>query len=851
MRRLLIILFLFATIASVAQAQFARQPENAGLSLENVALGDAVARLSQLYRIDILYADDLLQGQTVTASIASATIEEALAVLLKDRPISFAREGDSQIVLYKKERRNIDVYGWVLDAETGETLPYANIYVPGTGLGTTSNSDGRFRLAQVPADVTTLSADYMGYTARTIALESSNLTPNLLIRLSPSVLQTESVTVKENSSPQIQFDARGSGLALSTGLFRQLPMMSGSDAIQALHFMAGVGSSANATTALNIRGGLPSENLITLDGIALYHTDHAFGVLSTVPTSVIKDIRIHKNAFPARFGGRTSAVVEMSGKTGDFNTASVDVEANLMATQGMLQMPISDWGSMIVSGRHSLDNDVPVRRFNRINQAPPFMDNFVQTMSPQAATAQARPDIRFYDLYSKLSVLPGKNDLLYFTLIKTEDRMENNNTALNGLGSRLWQWSTEGLSANWYRVWNRSWQSKLMLSYSSYSIGQTTDKNDAFRADLPQAVRINNRLDERRLFAGTEYSGWNGHLLSAGFERSQVETDFNEWHPQYEDILEHGIEGISNAVFVEDRWDINERLRLTSSLRATHFDLTDQWYYSPRVSLAFMVNDALSLKSAFGRYHQFVNSFGYEFPNYVGQLSWLVSDGGVLKPSSSDNAMAGFTWETALADVDLELFRKDADGLIEQINTIDTLQSPPILSRLEQRSHTVSGLDLMLRREFGRVGAWLSYSYNDAGVQSNNGNYNLPGLSPQTVKLVSTYSSQNWRFSASWQWAEGRYYSTPQFTRVPDNYIFTSPAQKGGQQLAATQRLDASIDYNFQAGFYKIAIGSSFYNLLDRKNIWYKSFEVSDGELKSKNVFQDGFTPNIFLRLSF
>ena len=46
--------------------------------------------------------------------------------------------------------KNITISGDILDAENGEPIPYANIVILDTNLGTSSDIDGHFILPQVP-----------------------------------------------------------------------------------------------------------------------------------------------------------------------------------------------------------------------------------------------------------------------------------------------------------------------------------------------------------------------------------------------------------------------------------------------------------------------------------------------------------------------------------------------------------------------------------------------------------------------------------------------------------------------------------------------------------------------------
>ena len=73
-----------------------------------------------------------------------------------------------------------------------------------------------------------------------------------------------------------------------------------------------------SSSGLYIRGGQPQENLVLLDGIKVYNVDH-FGFFSAFNANAVKSVDLYKGAFPAKYGGRLSSVIDLTGKVGSFN----------------------------------------------------------------------------------------------------------------------------------------------------------------------------------------------------------------------------------------------------------------------------------------------------------------------------------------------------------------------------------------------------------------------------------------------------------------------------------------------------------------------------------------------------
>ncbi|MEO1438086.1 MAG: carboxypeptidase-like regulatory domain-containing protein, partial [Bacteroidota bacterium] len=72
----------------------------------------------------------------------------------------------------------------IKDAQSGESLPFANVVVAGTTNGATTNVDGWFSIFNVPADTTLLEINYIGYQTQYFRLEPGMDMDQLSIKLS-------------------------------------------------------------------------------------------------------------------------------------------------------------------------------------------------------------------------------------------------------------------------------------------------------------------------------------------------------------------------------------------------------------------------------------------------------------------------------------------------------------------------------------------------------------------------------------------------------------------------------------------------------------------------------------------
>ena len=91
-----------------------------------------------------------------TLQLKNVSVEKALDELLKDTGYTYKITGNSVAIVRKVEDKQVEgptVSGVVTD-KNGEPLVGVTIVIKGTYRGTTTNIDGKYSLAGIPADAT-------------------------------------------------------------------------------------------------------------------------------------------------------------------------------------------------------------------------------------------------------------------------------------------------------------------------------------------------------------------------------------------------------------------------------------------------------------------------------------------------------------------------------------------------------------------------------------------------------------------------------------------------------------------------------------------------------------------------
>ncbi|OZC03810.1 TonB-dependent receptor domain-containing protein [Rubricoccus marinus] len=194
--------------------------------------------------------------------------------------------------------------GRVTDAQTGDTLPGANVVVQGTTLGAATNLDGEFRIIGVPVGTYNVTASFAGY--QELTLEgvdiNSGATREVSFELGGSELGTVEVIYER---PIIQQDAIGVPRVVSGEDLENLPIRS----VAGVTALQGGVVSADNTSTLNIRGGRGEEVAYYVDGVRVT------GLLG-VNQQAIQEQEVLIGTIPARYGDVQSGVISITTKTG-------------------------------------------------------------------------------------------------------------------------------------------------------------------------------------------------------------------------------------------------------------------------------------------------------------------------------------------------------------------------------------------------------------------------------------------------------------------------------------------------------------------------------------------------------
>ncbi len=202
--------------------------------------------------------------------------------------------------------------GRVTDADTGESLLGANVFLIGTGRGDATDIDGRFTVLGVPVGAYDVRISFVGYQTETRAGVEINSGYTREIEVALMVgLEVEAIVV-EYERPLIQKDAIGIPKIVTAEEIVNLPVR-GVNSVAAIQ--PGV-VNVEGRDELHARGGRDQEIAYYIDGVKVI-SDDAFGFGGIgIPQSAIQEQEMLIGNISARYGDAMSGIINITTKAG-------------------------------------------------------------------------------------------------------------------------------------------------------------------------------------------------------------------------------------------------------------------------------------------------------------------------------------------------------------------------------------------------------------------------------------------------------------------------------------------------------------------------------------------------------
>lgn len=853
--------------------------QRVSIRAEDQLLEEALVYLIEQQGVLLSFSQKTLPRKRISLRESDMLLRDLLEVLLQDTGLAYERIG-AQVVIYRKQAEKFTLSGYVEDIRSGERLISATVYDQRSGLGTVSNAYGFFSLT-LPADSIELVVRYLGYEPESLSFRHDRNRP-LLLRLQPALTleEVEVIAPRVESSEELPFSDE-----LTATLRKKLPRLGGeSDILRTAYFMPGVQTGADGIGGLHVRGGDRGQNLVLLDGVPVYDLAHAGGLISLFPDESIKKARLIKGAFPARYGGRLSSVLDIHTKEGSLKSwggmAGISMLTSRLALEGPL---VPDKVSLFGSARWS-HLGLYLRPYSRRQKA---LDENVGQL-----------DYAFFDLQFKINYLVSRKHRLYLSFYRGRDQFTNDNAREDTLRTDLNEeiesflfsqelqerneWGNTLGVLRWNYLVSPRLFSNLSLTFSRLDVLSNTSQEEVLRG-LPDQVLLDNhyrlrnfssRVQDIGLKSDWEWmispdqavrfgSGGTHHEFSPGLLRLAGDSAVEPGSPQDTSGKMRALEW---WLYAEDEfslkggWDFNLGLRYAGwHIRGRTFHVVE-----PRLAVAYRPWAALRLRASVSRMSQFVHLLSNSEVGLPTDL-WV--------PATAETGFQA-SWQTSLGAewMPWKGWMLNLEGYFKRLDPLVALsEGAQASSNWEQNitrgSGRAWGIEWVFSRTAGPVTGWVSYglSYTRRTYERINFGrpYPLRYDRRHDIKLALAYDPKPWiSVSCSWMMNSGLAFNLPvqqfevEYPGLPEPNPILVFGDKNEFRMPWYHRLDLGATMTFgQNKRIRHVLYAGLYNVYNRMNPLYIQLEEQvveeEGKLRTRREFRQVFLLPVLPSLSY
>ena len=680
---------------------------------------------------------------------------------------------------FSQNKNTITVSGLITDAASGETLIGAGATVGKDGAVT--NNFGFYSLS-VPksAGKVEISYSYVGYTTQTISVPALKDTTVNVTLVPGASLQEAVVTAQKESGIE---STKMSAIEVPIAAIKSAPALFGeADVLKTIQMLPGVQGGTEGFSGLYVRGGGPDENLLMLDGIPIYNAEHMLGIFSVFQPEAVKKITLYKGAFPARYGGRISSILDVRTNDGNLYETHGSFGISMISDKLHLEGPL--WKgktSYSISGRgmHTL-------LLTPILKLTGFDGNYF-----------------FYDLDAKLTHRFSDRDRLYFNVYNGLDDFYYKNTDdyTNGmtggavtdsqnLGIR---WGNTVAALRWNHVMSPKLFANTTVAFNRYKMKMGSDL-------VSKEVQPNGTIDNNQY--NFDYrSGMRDWVAKVDFDYTPTpsqqvkfgaEYTFHTFIPETLTTfaqetsggavqLDTTINMKSNAaqigheanLYIEDDIRLGSRVTLNPGLHASLFGTQGKTYWSlePRMSAKVNFTQDWSAKASYSRMSQYVHLLSSSQLSLPIDLWVPITKN--IRPETSNQYSLGLYYDGIPGwEFSLEGYYKSINNVLEYKEGVAFLfDSSGWENKVEVGSGRAMGLELFIEKTMGRTTGWLGYTLakSDRLFPTINHGERFPYRYDRrhNINLVVNHKfNEKFDLSATWNYASGGVTTLPERTIV-------------------------------------------------------------------------------------
>jgi len=787
------------------------------------------------------------------------------------------------------------ISGRVIDKDSQTPLVGVNIIVNNTSYGAATDQNGYYYIENIPVGTYNLTYQMMGYEK----LEKLNIPVNpdritqMNVSLGMQPLLGEDVVVSARAFVKAQ-DAVVSDRNIDyTEMMRDPGGVY--DVQRMMQALPAVVSGSDQENEIIVRGGSPGENLFLLDNIEISNPNHfgwqgtGGGPISAINPLFIQEVDFYAGAFPARFGGKASSVMNIKLKEGNRQHFHANVDMGMSGIGLFAEGPIQKGQASYMVGFHKSYLDLLINSFG-LTAVPHYYDlqaKLVWYLSPKTkliwnglygndainieqdgGTVSAGTqiaDVKGYEYATGLSLktLFDDNRYLLLTLSKVGNYWDYH--VKESLGSDQFkqiylkddletEWTLKG---DYFQRINAKQDLRLGFNLKQLRF----DHHDWAQADTAWTFYYHPKInpgDSTFYFAADQYYA-DYSAAQDSFSRHTIARISAPWE------IDHNINTRKAAVYGQYKWKPLEAVILTMGLRYAYFEYSESKMLAPRLGFSYHLSPVTTLNLAYGKH--------FQEPAYFYFTQNL----------EKNRNLKSYTTEQYVGSIE-HLFREDIKGTVEIYQK--NYQDLPISNAwvigdslgnannemLSLGNGYARGLELFFQKKLNRnFNLTLSYSHYIARRTDVRKPEKLEYTADYDFRNVFTFISgyrwdmrqkewyrnvkeKTWwqyvewllspgdelEMSIRWRYTGGKPYTKQTYDPYLRKWYTRWDTVLNTERLPAYHRLDVQIVRRFIFEKSALVVYFDIMNIYGRKNIWNYTYNA-DGS--KSNVYQYSLFP--------
>jgi hypothetical protein len=761
---------------------------------------------------------------------------------------------DPGIILIGKEKKYVEkklytVSGYIKDGKTKKNLSNVTIRIRNKNISAVTDNEGHYTM-NIPSGLNQIETESINHkkVTKTVMVYDNG---KMDLSLSESINELDEVIIKGNLNKNVRTAVTGVSTIDVEGI-KNVPLVLGErDIFRVATTLPGIKTTGEGSAGFNVRGGKDDQNLILLDNATLYNTSHFLGFFSAVNPYTTSKVDIYKGSIPAEFGGRLSSVFDISSKKGNPDKFSGEGGIGSVTSNLTISTPIIKGKSSLLVGGRATYSDWILKRLDQ--------------------KSLKNSEASFYDGTLKYNHKINDKNNFESTFYYSHDTYSISSDSLFKYSNRL-------ISLEWSHTFNNKNKAALIFTNSEYKF------NIDYRTEGINSFDYGYKLKESQFILNFNSLYNKKHTFNYGISSKLYKIDPGHLYPNKPEstIIPIDVEdekALESAAYFTDNYALNDKILISMGLRYSFYaalgESTQRIYqdnlpindntvkglqtyknneviktyggFEPRLAVRYLFTDNFSIKGSYDKTFQYIHLLTSNTTQSPTD-AWKLSDLNIAPQEAQQYSLGLYkNVYNDIVEISLEGYYKKSKNLLDYKVGAQLLLNENTETQLLQGEGKAYGVELLLKKQIGRLNGWLGYTYsrtfikldsnfNDEKV--NNGAYFPTNFDkPHEASAVLNYKfTKRYSLSTNFIYQTGRPITYPIGSYQYNGLEYTLYSDRNQYRIPDYYRLD--IGFNIE-GNHKIKKMShsfwniSIYNVLGRNNPYSVFFVTKEGQIKA------------------